>query len=110
MKAFVEALMRAGAEQPFQHDGVIMSEGVPRDVLEAYAAGREARRPAEAILRSALIAWCGSGSMIPDDDPARWPMTWFCLRAWMARCGALEREARASVPRSINEGREARHV
>lgn len=95
VETFAQALAEAGAQQPFAHeDGLVVTQGVPPEVLRAYAAARLARQPAEAILRQIVAAWAGAGSMIPDDAPTRWPMTWTFARAWAARCGDLERRVR----------------
>lgn len=107
---FAKRLRAAGAGDPFDHDGVTFTEGVPDEVLQAYAVGRMAGSPADVILLACVVAYAGPGSCIPDEDPKRWPIIWLCARAWCARCGALERAVRGIAVRSINEGREARHV
>jgi hypothetical protein len=88
-QALAEALIAAGADAPFLHDGLIHFL-TPRWVVEAYAVARlEKCDPYPAVLSAAF----GKGAL---EELSVAPK---CLalqlgRSWVARCGDLERKMR----------------
>lgn len=90
LPAFVDALVEAGADAPFSHDGLIFWL-VPKWVVEAYAAARLARQPVTA--RMLLSAHMGRECVAAEGGHEDWVL-WRIGRGWLARCGALERKAR----------------
>lgn len=88
---FTGALIRAGSAVSFEHDGLIFSDGVPRECVGAYAAARLAKAPADGVL-AALVAAYMRGLPAPEDDGRS--AIWLCVRGWAARLAALERKVR----------------
>jgi hypothetical protein len=88
----VDALVAAGADEPFYHEGLTYFL-TPLWVVRAYAAARLAREGAEAIAGACLAAHFGREAV------AEFAANPKCVglqigRAWLARCGDLERKAR----------------
>lgn len=89
-QSFAEALIEAGADTPFRHDG-LLHWLVPRWAVEAYAVARLAKAdPMVAVMSAAFGA--GSFDQLSAEGPT-------CLalqlgRTWVARCGDLERRVR----------------
>ena len=91
--ALVAALVQAGADAPFLHDGLIYFL-VPKWVLEAYAEARLERRPAAAIVRAMLVSHVGEEVWRSYSPHADWT-GWRIARAWAWRMARLEESVRA---------------
>lgn len=87
-----QALVEAGADRAFQHDGLIYFL-VPKWVVEAYALARVLKASREGVL-SAVI-----GAHFGRDAYAEFAENPKCMgmqigRAWAVRCADLERRVR----------------
>jgi hypothetical protein len=88
-EAFVQALIEAGADAPFNAEGLIFFY-VPLWVVKAYAQARYDRSDIAMALASAVIG--ESDAKLLRADPAK--VIWTLVRAWTARLGQLERRVR----------------
>lgn len=96
-ESFALALVEAGADVPFEHDGLIYFH-VPLWVVKAYAAARYAR--ASELLTIVVAAHCGAETVAKDGQLERW-LFWRIGRAWLWRLGQLERSARGLAARAV---------
>lgn len=93
LQVFVGALVAAGADAPFEHDGLIYFL-VPKWVVDAYAVARFERRPD--VLRALVTAHCGAETVAKDGALEGW-LFWRIGRAWQWRLGELERRVRGKA-------------
>lgn len=87
--AFVHALVEAGADVPFNAEGLIFFH-VPLWVVKAYVEARYARADVPMALAAACIG--ENDAALLRANPER--VIWTLARAWTARLGQLERKVR----------------
>jgi hypothetical protein len=88
-EAFVQALVEAGADAPFNGEGLIFFH-VPLWVVKAYVEARYARADVTMALATAVIG--ANDAALCRANPKL--LIWTLVRAWTARLGQLERKAR----------------
>lgn len=87
--AFVHALVEAGADVPFNAEGLIFFH-VPLWVVQAYVEARYARGDVAMALAAACIG--ANDAALLRASPER--VVWTLARAWTTRLGELERKVR----------------
>lgn len=106
--SFVEALVEAGADSWFKHEGLLYF-CVPLWIVRAYVEARATR----ADVTTALAVAAFGQEMVRECRAHPKVMVWTLTRAWVARLGELERKARglgggpilagATVPRDRSQ-------
>jgi hypothetical protein len=87
---FVEQLVEAGADAPFQAEGLLFWM-VPRWIVEAYARARYARTP---ILNALVEEALGKQEAVGAREHPE-AIIWNMARGWATRLADLERRVRA---------------
>lgn len=93
-EALTAALVEAGADCPFWHDGLGYFL-VPLWVVKAYAAARLERQPAASLMRVMMVAHVGDEVWRTYSPHADWT-GWRIARAWAWRMARLEEVVRGA--------------